>query len=206
MTTPPRFGPLLLALAALPPASAAPVAVRTTTLAPDTFRVDISADPADEPATFELVAESGSRWTAAVRPLPNFGRAQVPGLELAWTAPPGEVLTGLGERFDALDQAGKRVDMWIEDCPLQPDAKSYYCVPILYSSFGYALAAPDNPDSLFDLNSAHDNVNRYQRAGTTLSLIVTLRPTLGDQVRALMPHLGLPAPIPDWAWGPWISR
>ena len=210
MTTPRRFAPALLALAAaIAPARAAPVTIQTTELAPGVYQLDITANPADAPAPIELAADDGSRWTATVRPLARVARvarAGVPGLELAWPARPNEVITGLGERFDALDQSGSRVDMWIEDCPLQPNGQSYFCAPILYSSAGYALAATDNPDSLFDLNRAHDNVNRYQRAGGRLSLIVALRPTMREQVSALMPHLGLPSPIPDWAWGPWISR
>ncbi|MEL6739693.1 MAG: TIM-barrel domain-containing protein [Planctomycetota bacterium] len=168
-------------------------------------RVHIDARPGDGPARVRFSDALGT-FEGVIRVLPAFGRAGVPGLELAWRATPGEILTGLGQRFDAFDHHGNRVDMWIEDAPLQEDGKTYACVPILYSSAGYALCAADNPEGVFDLNSADDGVHRYQRAGLELTLHVVLRETLEDQVRALIPRIGLPAGVPDWAWGPWISK
>lgn len=194
-----------LAACAAPPAAADSPTLQLSPLAPGVYRVDADTTGADAPGAITVGLDDAA-ITLTVRPLDAFGRAAVPGLEWSWPARPGEVITGLGERFDALDQAGKRVEMWIEDAPLQPDAKTYYAAPILYSSAGYALAATDNPEGVFDLDSAHAGLNRYQRAGTTGSLIVVLRPTLDEQLRALMPRLALPEPIPDWAWGPWISR
>lgn len=70
-------------------------------------------------------------------------------------ARPGEHFLGLGERFDALDQRGKRVDLWVEDGAQR--GLTYIPVPFYLSSEGYGLhidtevrcvarmATPDDP-------------------------------------------------------------
>ena len=114
----------------------------------------------------------------------------------------------MGERFDRLNQAGKIVDMWIEDAPGQGDTnrQSYYVTPVLYSTRGYAFFAAQNPEGTFDLNSARDGLNRYQRAGQAMTFHIafgrSLKELVGQRESVQGPHKG----IPDWAWGPWISR
>jgi alpha-D-xyloside xylohydrolase len=78
--------------------------------------------------------------------------------------------------------------------------------PVLYSSRGYALFAAANPEAMFNLNSTGDGVHRYRRAGQS----VTLRIALGEDWKELMDRRaavdGPYRAVPDWAWGPWISR
>jgi len=147
-------------------------------------------------------------WAAEIRQVPRYGRAGVPGLELAWRAHDDEALYGLGERFDGLNQAGKSVEMWIRDAPGGGVnlADSYFCTPVLFSSRGYALFATDNPEGSFDLNAGHDGWCRYRRAGTKLTFYIIG----GDNLRSLVEARGrIVGPfrgVPDWAWGPWVSR
>lgn len=196
--------------------------VRVTQVAAGLFRFDVGPDAgaaggSQSCGAISFDAGSGSitlradgerSWVGKLAKLDRFGRAGVPGLELSWAVWEGEAIYGLGERFDGLNQAGKIVDMWIEDAPGQGDAgrQSYYVTPVLYSTRGYAFFASQNPDGVYDLNSSGDGVNRYRRAGRQMTFHVAI----GDSMKELVskresvqgPHKG----IPDWAWGPWISR
>lgn len=147
-------------------------------------------------------------WRGGISPIEAFGRAGVPGLEIAWDAAEGEALYGLGERFDALDQYGKQVDLWIVDAPGQGDRNelTYFTAPVLYSTAGYGLFAADNPESVFDLNASGDGRHRYQRPGDKVTFYVSLGATLKEQIADRMTVQGPVRGIPDWAWGPWISK
>lgn len=146
-------------------------------------------------------------WEGAVEEIEQFGRAGVPGLSVCWRARPGEVLHGLGERFDSLDLAGQTVEMWIQDAPGQDGGSaSYFTTPVLFSRAGYALFAADNPEGRFDLNSRGDGWHRYERAGRDLTFWVVHGADLRELVTRRAGILGGLRGVPDWAWGPWISR
>ncbi len=200
-----------------------------TVPAPDVYRVEISpADPArtntpagvrSDTTAFRLNGTDGKieivrfdsftnpvAWSATIRAIDHFGRAAVPGIEVSWTALPGEALYGTGERFDALNQAGKKREFWIQDAPSQGGAATYYCTPVFYSSSGYGLFFTNNPEATADLNSDGSGVHRFQRAGASATFFIAVRPTLKDLIKARASLFGPYRGIPDWAWGPWISR
>lgn len=182
---------------------AAPATERNVSLVRGNCRV--SFDPAKQ--TLSVRHGDERPWTARWQRLDNFGRAQVPGLEVAWQAERDEALYGLGERFDALNVAGRRVEMWIEDEPGQRDGSaSYFVTPVLFSSEGYGFFAADNPEGVFDLNSAGDGWNRYQRAGEAVVFTVAFGPDLESLVRLRGAMIGGLEPAPAWAYAPWISR
>ena len=146
-------------------------------------------------------------WEGVFEDVDGFGRAGVPGLAVRWRARSDEALYGLGERFDRLDVAGSRVEMWIRDEPGQGDgATSYFCTPVLYSSAGYGLFAGDNPEGVFDLDSGRDGWNRYERAGREMTLWVVAGTNLRELVAKRAEVAGGLRGVPDWAWAPWISR
>lgn len=146
-------------------------------------------------------------WDGRIEKVTAFGRAGVPGLAVSWRAREGEALYGLGERFDSLDVAGRRVEMWIADAPGQAGGTaSYFTTPVLYSRAGYGLFAADNPEGVFDLNSAGDGWNRYERTGQELKLWVVAGQGLRELVKKRTEIIGGLRRVPDWVWGPWISR
>lgn len=153
-------------------------------------------------------ADGRVAWRGRVTPLASFGRAQVPGLEIAWDAAPDESVYGLGERFDRFDQAGEHVHLWIEDAPGQGDdaSRTYYASPLVYSSAGYAFFAADNPEGEFDLNSQRDGVNRYRRPDRRVTFYVATGDSLIELIGKRTAVQGTPRPIPEWAYGPWISK
>jgi alpha-D-xyloside xylohydrolase len=147
-------------------------------------------------------------WAGSISRRAVFGRAGVPGLALRWRAAPGESIYGLGQRFNGFDQAGKVCEMWIRDAAAggQHQTDSYFCTPVLYSSAGYGLFATDNPEGVFDLNSGRDGWHHYTRAGESLRFYLVVGDDLKDLVEQRAQLQGLPRGIPNWAWGPWISR
>ncbi|MGD9875035.1 MAG: glycoside hydrolase family 31 protein [Kiritimatiellia bacterium] len=120
----------------------------------------------------------------------------------------GEAIYGLGQRFNGLNQAGRMVEMWIRDAPGQGHGNeaSYFCTPVLFSSAGYAFFAADNPDGDFSLNTLVEGWNRYSRAGRDWTFYLAFAPTLKELVQHRARMQGPFRGIPDWAWGPWISR
>jgi len=194
---------------------------------PGVYRVDVRPVGADKltPAAGDAQLRSAVRvdaaagalvirrdgqpvWNGRVRRLPTFGRAQAPGLEIAWAAAPDEGLYGLGERFNAFNQYGRRAEMWIEDAPGQGDdsARTYYVAPVLFSTAGYAFFAADNPEGVFDLNSQGAGQHVYQRAGSAAVFFIAVGADLRELVARRAAVQGPFRTIPDWAWGPWISR
>lgn len=146
-------------------------------------------------------------WRGRLSALQAYGRAGVPGTLLEWEARPGEALYGLGQRFNALNQAGKKAEMWIRDAPGQGLGEaSYFCSPVIFSSAGYSLFAYDNPEGDFSLNPCGDGWNRYSRAGREWAFYLAFASTLKELVLQRARMIGPFRGIPDWAWGPWISR
>ena len=164
-------------------------------------RVDDATD------TLKVTDATGKQWMARIQSLDGFGRAQVPGIEISWRVSENEAIYGLGERFDALNVAGRRINMWIVDAPGQKNGESSYFVsPVLYSSAGYGLFADDNPEGVFDLNSSNDGWHRYQRAGKRASFVVLFGSDVPTLIRDRTKLVGGLEPAPDWAYLPWISK
>lgn len=147
-------------------------------------------------------------WRGTVRGLDKFGRAGVRGLDISWPAAKDEAIYGLGERFDSLNQAGKHVDLWIEDAPGQGEhaSRTYFSSPVVYSSKGYALFASDNPEGAFDLNASNDGLHHYQRAGKSVTFYIAISDNIIDLIDKRTAIQGRPRAVPTWSWGPWISR
>jgi alpha-D-xyloside xylohydrolase len=141
------------------------------------------------------------------RALGRYGRASVPGLEMSWGVSDEEGIYGLGERFDRLNQNGRVVEMWIEDEPGQGDGgATYFVTPMLLSGAGYAFWTDDNPEGAFDVNAGGSGRCVYQRAGRTVRFYVAFGDDLQALVRERAAVRGAPRGIPDWSWGPWVSR
>ena len=181
------------------------LSISVTPAGKDIFRVDVSPSESTNSA-IQLERDGKVFWTGQVQPLSSYGRAQVPGIEISWPAS-NEAIYGLGQRFNSLNQSGKQCEMWIRDEPGQTGGEaSYFCTPVLFSTRGYALYATDNPEGDFDLNSSGDGQNRYRRAGQTATIYVAAGDSLKELIAARARIQGPFISIPDWAWGPWMSR
>ncbi len=128
----------------------------------------------------------------------------------AFAAPEDEAFYGFGERFNALDQRGQRLDVRVYEQYKNHGLRTYMPMPLLVSSMGYGLLVQTLRHSLFDL--AHDDPNRWTlttelgaEKQITLDLLLGSDTNLLDIVARLTTLTGLPTLPPDWAFGLWIS-
>ena len=112
---------------------------------------------------------------------------------------------GLGEKFNALDQSGNRVDVLTFDEPGTKHDRSYKVAPWFVSTRGYGFHLDSSAESTFDLAaSAADRfvvTNRF----ATLRFNLVYGPTLTEVLTRYTAYMGRPSLPPPWAFGPWIS-
>jgi alpha-D-xyloside xylohydrolase len=120
------------------------------------------------------------------------------------TLRPGELVYGLGERFQALVRNGQSVDMWNDDCGTCSD-KGYKDVPFLLSSAGYGVFV--NTPSRVSFEIGTEQVMRAQFAvpGEDLDYFVIHGPAPKDVLRRLGSLCGRPALPPAWSFGLWLT-
>ncbi len=138
---------------------------------------------------------------------------------VSWDLAPGERLTGLGARHGLdFDQRGRCVQLGADrrytgpDCPEDflteggiPQG-DYAPVPWLLSSAGWAAwLETSGPGAEFDLTGDAVSISARAAAGPfRLHLFVGRTPAAN--LRALLRLTGMPALMPEWAYGHWKSR
>jgi len=129
-----------------------------------------------------------------------------------------ESFFGFGERFNSLDQTGRRLMVQTNDHAgpkfdahdrANPDF-AYKVVPWFLSSLGYGFHLDSSVESTFDMRkTAHDRYAVSQPfipdrpSGLALHLIAG--PGLADALARYTGIAGRPPLPPPWAFGPWIS-
>lgn len=139
-------------------------------------------------------------WAEVAR---NHGRPTT--WRLNWRLDPDERILGTGQRFDSLDQRGMTPDIRVYEQYKQQGARTYFPLPWLMSTRGYGLAIDGAARIRFDLgatNSEQASVTIPSPAGASG------RWHFGpprDILKAYIADIGLPSPLPVWAYGPWMS-
>ena len=124
---------------------------------------------------------------------------------------PGSSVYGLGEKFDAVNQAGKKpLNYVVEQFSNQQD-KTYLPIPFLFTDFGVSFLQRTTYPSSFDFtNQSEDGWIGFN--------LFSVCPRSGDLYEATI-HTGTPAELlraytgetgkavlpPKWAFGPWMS-
>jgi alpha-D-xyloside xylohydrolase len=112
---------------------------------------------------------------------------------------------GFGEKFNALDQAGKVVDVLTFDNPGNKGDRSYKVTPWFASTRGYGFHLDSTGRSNFDMRTAARGRYDVSSQTSVLKLNVVFGPKLPDVVARYTALTGRPALPPPWAFGPWIS-
>lgn len=166
----------------------------------------------DEHLVIHLAAEDGTPVTA------KFGlsddqlsvQMRADANEGAWiavdlAAQADEHYLGLGERFDALDQRGKEVDLWVEDGAQL--GITYIPIPFYLSSTGYGLHIDTNRRCVVRLATRDDpSVVSIRNAALALNLTVLPGPTPKEILSKYTAITGRAELPPPWVFGPWKSR
>jgi alpha-glucosidase (family GH31 glycosyl hydrolase) len=140
-------------------------------------------------------------------------------LGASWPLLDGERVTGIGARHGLdFDQRGRRIQLGADrrytgpDCPPEfledggiPQG-DYAPVPWLLSSAGWA-AWIETSGAGVEVDLSDDEVSVSVRtAAGPLRLHLFVGPTPAARLRAFLRETGLPALLPEWAYGHWKSR
>ena len=127
---------------------------------------------------------------------------------LEFESPTDEAFYGFGERFNALDQRGNRLDNHVYGQYTSQGKRTYIPVPFFVSSRGYGLWLKTSRQTQFDLAATNpDSWYLEGRAEDDESLELTwfLQPQPYDNVKAFTQVTGQPKVPPAWVFGPWMS-
>lgn len=128
----------------------------------------------------------------------------------SFDSPPEEGFYGFGERFNALNQRGQRLDVRVYEQYKNHGIRTYLPMPLLISSQGYGLLVQSLRHSLFDLgyNNPDDwtlKTELGEQKQVALDMILGDRARLLDIVAGLNALTGRPVMPPEWAFGLWMS-
>jgi alpha-D-xyloside xylohydrolase len=109
---------------------------------------------------------------------------------------------GFGERYNALDQAGNRVDQFVYNQYKEQGLRTYIPMPVAYTDSGFGLHLATDSYSWFDL--ANPGASRLGVEADCLTIDL-FSGAISDQISQFMSATGKPEPVPAWALGPWMS-
>lgn len=155
-----------------------------------------TTEPGAGSAVVELTAAQAGTVRVAFRP-PLGG-------QIAWTvvsaaSDEGETLLGLGERFEGISLAGRRLDLWSADRrEVKYGHSTYLPVPWMLSSRGFGLLLDDDRRSVWELRSPRSDAWAIGVPGGSLAFYLVA----GMPAQALERYTALTGrpPIPP-RWG-----
>jgi alpha-D-xyloside xylohydrolase len=112
---------------------------------------------------------------------------------------------GFGEKFNALDQAGRQVRMLTADAPGDKGDQSYKVAPWFLSTRGHGFHLDASAESRFDMRKTFSDRCVVELDHGALRAHLVGGPALTDALSRFTALTGRPALPPPWAFGPWIS-
>jgi alpha-D-xyloside xylohydrolase len=112
---------------------------------------------------------------------------------------------GFGEKFNALDQAGRQIRMVTFDAPGMKGDRSYKVVPWFVSTRGYGFHFDSSAESTFDMRATHPDRYVITSSFPKLGFNLVYGPKLTDVLARYTAYSGRPSLPPQWVFGPWIS-
>ncbi len=109
---------------------------------------------------------------------------------------------GFGERYNALNQAGNRVDQFVYNQYKEQGLRTYMPMPVGYSDAGFGLHLATDSYSWFDLGAPQETRLGVEANSLTIDLLTG---SVAEQVSQFMAATDEPEPVPAWALGPWMS-
>ena len=112
---------------------------------------------------------------------------------------------GLGERFDSIDQAGKRVDLMVVNG--SSGGRTYKPIPFYMSDAGYGVHINTNAQTIIDFATIlKPHETNIRIADYKAELNFTFQPSLKQNLTEYTASAGRPDLPPPWIFGPWKSR
>ena len=166
-------------------------------------KVSVLSRPTQISAPQEAKVEPGSVQVSGLPPMTfQFREGQ---MRCRLPAANSERLFGLGEKYNSVDQRGKRVNMWVDSGYRSLGDRTYLPVPMYLSSAGYGLYLDSSFRSVFDLASDGKSVIITNHA-PEMTLYLWTGENYAKLMRSYCQITGLPEAPPEWAFGIWLSR
>lgn len=115
---------------------------------------------------------------------------------------PAAGIFGLGERYNALDQAGNRVDQFVYNQYKNQGLRTYIPMPVFYTDRGFGLHVATDSYSWFDFREPGVTQLGVEAESLTLDFLAG---SVNEQVAQFLSLTGEPQNVPLWALGPWMS-
>ena len=112
---------------------------------------------------------------------------------------------GFGEKFNALDQAGNKVQMMTNDQGGDKNDYSYKSSPWFVSTRGYGFHLDSTAESYFDMRNGAADRYVVQNLFGALKFNVVAGPKLTDVLTRYTGYSGRPYLPPPWVFGTWVS-
>ncbi len=126
-------------------------------------------------------------------------------IDIDLNANPQEHFIGLGERFNCLDQAGKRVDLMVVNG--SSGGKTYKSIPFYMSDAGYGVHINTHAQTIIDFTSIlRPNKTNICIADHKAKLNFTFNSSFKQNLTEYTASAGHPDLPPPWISGPWKSR
>jgi len=160
-----------------------------------------TGDPTAAPLAVEVTRITDGALRMTVTPDPAISASRVMG---GISTQSDERFVGFGERFDGVNQRGRKVDVWAEDRRVAGYGSSTYApVPLLLSSRGHGFALERFERARFDVAASRDDVWTWQQDAPIASILLTYGPKLSDLVQRNAQIVGTAPLPPPWLFGVW---
>ena len=120
------------------------------------------------------------------------------------TLRPGELVYGLGERFQAFSRNGQSIDMWNDDCGTCSD-KGYKDVPFFLTSCGYGVFVNSSARVSFEIGTEQVMRAQFSVPGEDLDYFLIYGPSPKEVLTRYGALTGRPALPPAWSFGLWLT-
>jgi len=126
-------------------------------------------------------------------------------VEIDLNARDNEHFLGFGERFDSIDQRGKRITLWVEDGAHA--SYTYIPIPFYISSNGYGLFIDTNEKCIAQMATPDEpNIVSIRNPASSLKFTIFVENSTKEILSAYTKICGRPVLPPKWVFGPWKSR
>ncbi len=114
-----------------------------------------------------------------------------------------EHFLGFGERFDSIDQRGKKIELWVNYMVSSSRIKP---VPFFMSSKGYGIYINTTFHTWCDVGATDPNIFNLDVSNSVLDYYFIYGPELTQVLSQYTGITGRPPIPPMWTFGPWKSR
>ena len=126
-------------------------------------------------------------------------------VSVALSAKEDEHFFGFGERFDSIDQRGKRLTLWVEDGAHA--GYTYFPIPFFISTNGYGLFINTNVKCIAHLATPDDpKIVSIRNSMPSLEFTIICENSPKEILSRYTEISGRPKVPPKWVFGSWKSR